>query len=174
METAIMLWIHRHANPTLDAAFVFSWLLGSLWFCGPLTLFAAARHLRRGERREAAAWLGLAIAVAFLPELLKILVRRSRPTLWPWLLPTFGYSFPSGHAMAGAALYSFLGWLVLRSRNLGAVGFALGFAIGAFVGVGRMYVGVHWPSDVAAGWALGLALSGTAVSRLMKVEAPRA
>lgn len=172
MDTAILLWIHRHANPALQAVFVFSWLLGTLWFCGPLALLAAARHLRRRERREAVAWLVLASSVGFLPELVKLAVGRPRPTLWPWLLPTFGYSFPSGHAVAGAAFYPFLGWLVLRSRNRGGVGYALGLAIGVLVGIGRLYVGVHWPSDVLAGWALGLALSGVAIGWLTKVEAP--
>jgi membrane-associated phospholipid phosphatase len=170
MDTAVMLWIHGHANPTLDAAFMFSWLLGSLWFCGPLTLLVSAYHLRRGERREATAWLLLAIAVAFVPEVLKAAVGRSRPTLWPWLIPTSGYSFPSGHAVAGAAFYPFLGWLALRSRSLGGLGYVLGFAIGAFVGVGRMYVGVHWPSDVLAGWILGLALSAASIARLRRLE----
>lgn len=167
-----MHWIHRHESPPLTAAFVFSWMLGTLWFCGPLAILVATRHLRRRERPEAIAWLVLAISVAFLPELLKLVVGRPRPTLWPWLLPTFGYSFPSGHAVAGAAFYPFLGWLVLRSRDLGGLGYALGFVIAAFIGVGRMYVGVHWPSDVFAGWVLGLALSGVAVWRLKTAGTP--
>jgi membrane-associated phospholipid phosphatase len=45
-------------------------------------------------------------AAALLPELLKLAVARPRPALWPWLLPTSGYSFPSGHAVAGTALYA--------------------------------------------------------------------
>jgi membrane-associated phospholipid phosphatase len=172
METAIMLWIHRHANPTLDAASVFSWLLGSMWVCGPLTLLAMAWHVSRHQRREAVAWLVLAALAATLPELVKALVGRPRPELWPWLLPTTGSSFPSGHSVAGATFYPFLGWIVLRLRHKGGVGYALGFAIAAFIGVGRMYVGVHWPSDVLAGWALGLALSGILIRRLAS-EAPR-
>jgi undecaprenyl-diphosphatase len=102
-------------------------------------------------------------AAALLPELLKLVAARPRPALWPWLLPTSGYSFPSGHAVAGAALYPLLGWLLLRGRGLGRTGYALGLAVGVFVGLGRLYVGVHWPSDVLAGWALGAALSLGAV-----------
>ena len=166
MDTAVMLFIHRHAHPVLDAAFVFSWLLGSLWFCGPLAVLAAARHRDRDERREAAAWLVLALSAALLPEAIKLAVGRPRPTLWPWLIPTAGYSFPSGHALAGAAFYPFLGWLALRSRGRGALGYALGIPVAVFIGVGRMYVGVHWPSDVLAGWALGLVLSGGLISWL--------
>ena len=142
---------------------MFSWLIGSIWFCGPLALLAAARHVRRGQRPEAVVWLVLAISVALLPEVLKLLVGRPRPRLWPWLIPTFGYSFPSGHSVAGAAFYPFLGWLMLRSRHLGLAGYALGLMVAAFVGVGRMYLGVHWPSDVVAGWALGVALSAGSV-----------
>ncbi|HEY6554559.1 MAG TPA: phosphatase PAP2 family protein [Vicinamibacteria bacterium] len=166
MDTAILLWIHRHANVAFDVAALFSWLLGTMWFCAPLTLVAVGVHLRRREGREAVAWLLLAISAAVLTELLKAAVGRPRPTLWPWLLPTTGYSFPSGHAIVGAAFYPFLGWLVLRSRDRGGFGYVLGFAIGAFVGVGRMYVGVHWPSDVLAGWAIGLALSLGAIAWL--------
>jgi undecaprenyl-diphosphatase len=162
METDILLWIHRH-GPPLDLAFRASWLLGVAWFCVPLVVLAAAWHLARRERREALAWVAMGAAAAILPELVKALVARPRPTLWPWLIPTSGYSFPSGHAVAGTALYPFLGWLALRPRGLGRAGYALGLAVGVFVGVGRLYVGVHWPSDVVAGWAIGTALSLAAV-----------
>jgi membrane-associated phospholipid phosphatase len=172
MDTAIMLWIHGHQSPALDAAFIFSWVLGSMWFCAPLALLAIAWHLHGQERREALAWLVLGLLAAMLPEILKRLVERPRPELWPWLLPTAASSFPSGHSVAGAAFYPFLGWIVLRSRNKGGVGYALGFLVAAFIGVGRMYVGVHWPSDVLAGWALGLALSGVLIRRLASEARP--
>jgi membrane-associated phospholipid phosphatase len=159
MDTALMLWIHRHATPALDTAFVFSARLGSLWLCGPLVLLAAAWHESRRERREAVAWLVLGLLAAVVPELLKLAVQRPRPALWAWLLPAARFSFPSGHAMASAAFYPFLGWLGLRTRGLGGLGYASGLAVAAFVGVGRLYVGVHWPTDVLAGWALGAALS---------------
>ncbi len=159
MESDILLWIHGHASPPLDAAFRFSWLLGAFRLCAPLVLLAVARHLARREKREALAWLAVGGAAAVLPEILKAVVARPRPTLWPWLLPTSGYSFPSGHAVAGTALYPLLGWLATRGRGLGRAGFGLGLAVGVFVGVGRLYVGVHWPSDVVAGWAIGTALS---------------
>jgi membrane-associated phospholipid phosphatase len=163
MEADLLLWIHRQATPALDAAFRFSWLLGVLPFCAPAVLLAIAWHLGRQQRREALAWAVVGLAVAVLPEVVKAAVARHRPTLWPWLIPTTGYSFPSGHATSGATLYPLLGWLALRPRGWGPLGYGLGLAIGVFVGVGRLYVGVHWPSDVLAGWALGMALSLGAV-----------
>jgi len=159
MEADLLLWIHRQATPALDAAFRFSWALGVLRFCAPAILLVIGWHLARQERREALAWLVVGVGAAVLPELVKAVVARPRPTLWPWLLPTSGYSFPSGHAVAGAALYPLLGWLALCSRGRGLVGYLLGLALGVFIGLGRLYAGVHWPSDVLAGWALGAALS---------------
>ena len=169
MEADILLWIHGRAQPALDTATWVGWALGVLRFCAPAVLLAIAWHLSRRERREALAWLAVGASAAVLPELVKAMVARPRPTLWVWLIPASGYSFPSGHAVAGAALYPLLGWLALRGRGRGRLGYGLGLAIGVFVGLSRLYAGVHWPSDVLAGWALGAALSLGAVRWL---EAP--
>jgi undecaprenyl-diphosphatase len=172
MDAAILTWVAGFRGPALDAAFVFSWALGASRFCAPAVLLAAARHLVRRERREALAWLAVSAFVGAVPELLKALVARPRPTLVPWLLPTTGYSFPSGHAVAGMAFYPLLGWLLMRPSRRPWAGFALGALVGAFIGIGRLHVGVHWPSDVLAGWALGLSASLAAVRWLD--QAPRA
>jgi undecaprenyl-diphosphatase len=159
MDAAILTFVHGFRGPALDVAFVFSWALGAFRFCAPAVLLAAAWHLVRRERREALAWLAVGAFVGAAPELLKALVARPRPALVPWLLPTTGFSFPSGHAAAGMAFYPLLGWLLLRRWRRPWTGFLLGALVGVFIGVGRLYVGVHWPSDVLAGWALGLGAS---------------
>jgi len=174
MEAGLLVWIHGHSLPALDALCVFSWALGVLRFCAPAIVLVIGWHLARHERREALAWLGVGGGAAVLPELVKAVVARPRPTLWPWLIPTSGYSFPSGHAVAGAALYPLLGWLALRSRGRGLVGYFLGLAVGVFIGLGRLYAGVHWPSDVLAGWALGVALSLGAIRWLSAPGEPGA
>ena len=163
MEADLLLRIHAFSCPALDTAARIGWLLGVRGFCVPAVLVAVAWHLSREERREALAWLAVGVATALLPEIVKAAVARPRPTLWPWLIPTSGYALPSGHAVAGAALYPLLGWLVLRSLGQGRLGYHLGLAIGVFVGLSRLYAGMHWPSDVLAGWALGAALSLGAV-----------
>jgi undecaprenyl-diphosphatase len=168
MEADLLRWIHGLSRPALDSLCVLSWALGALRFCAPAILLAIGRHLARHERREALAWLGVGLGAAVLPELVKAVVARPRPTLWPWLISTSGYAFPSGHAVAGAALYPLLGWLALRSRGQGLVGYLLGLAVGVVIGLGRLYAGVHWPSDVLAGWALGMALSLGAVRWLVR------
>jgi undecaprenyl-diphosphatase len=164
MDTSVLLWIHRHASPALDSAFLFSNELGTVRFCAALVLTAIVWHLARGERREAIAWLAVGLATLVLPEVIKPAVGRPRPTLWPRLLSVSGPSFPSGHAVAGAALYPLLSWVALRSRRrMGRMAYGLGLVPAVFVGVGRMYLGVHWPTDVLAGWLVGALLSGAAI-----------
>jgi len=106
-----------------------------LRFCAPAVLLLIGWHLLRRERREATAWLAVGLAAAILPELVKALVARPRPTLWPALIPASGYAFPSGHAVAGAALYPLLGWLRPPLQRPGRLGYGLGLGVGVFVGL---------------------------------------
>ena len=172
MEADLLLRIHALSCPALDSAARVGWLLGVLVFCAPAVLVAVAWHLWRGERREALAWLAVGVATVLLPEIVKAAVARPRPTLWPWVLPTSGYAFPSGHAVAGAALYPLLGWLSLRSRGMERLGYGAGLAIGILIGLTRLFAGVHWPTDVLAGWTLGAAFSLGAV-RWLGAPPPR-
>jgi membrane-associated phospholipid phosphatase len=167
MDELILHWLHGYSSPTLDAAFLVSNALGLGIVCIPLVGVMIASHLARGQKREAGAWLLVGLATWALVELTKAVVGRPRPILWPRLVEVSGFSFPSGHALAGMSLYPLLGWIVLRSRpGWQWAGFAGGVLVGLFIGVGRLYLGVHWPSDVVAGWALGLALSACTVAWL--------
>ena len=167
MGESILLWFHRHAHPALDVAFLVSNALGLGYLCVPLVLALVVWHLSRRERKEATAWLVVGLATWILPELLKATFGRPRPALWPRIVEVSGLSLPSGHAVAGMALYPLMGWVALRRRaGRRWRGFVAGVFIGLFIGIGRLYLGVHWPTDVLAGWALGLALSAGAIAWL--------
>ena len=147
--------------------FRFSHQLGTDLFLALFVVALMAVHRLRGERREALAWLGLGLATLCLVEGLKAAVGRARPTLWPRLVEATGYSFPSGHALGSAALYGFLAHVLARrwpARRLAL--YAAGVLMALYVGGGRLYLGVHWPSDVLAGWTLGALLAGSAASWL--------
>jgi undecaprenyl-diphosphatase len=101
-----------------------------------------------------------------LSEILKITYQRARPPL-PWLAIASGYSFPSGHALLTMSLYGFLAYLLIDNRQhlKNSVFLALLLIILALgVGISRVYLGVHFASDVIAGWAIAAAWLGTCIA----------
>ena len=100
-----------------------------------------------------------------LIEFLKASFQRVRPEP-SGLVVAHGYSFPSGHSLITMVLFAYLAYLLVRfipaswKRNLG-VGVLLLLPI--LVGLSRIYLGVHYPSDVLAGWAVGAAWVGTCI-----------
>lgn len=87
-----------------------------------------------------------------LNVLIKQLFARDRPSLWESIAPHDTYSFPSGHAMASATLAAVVVLLAWRTRwRWPVVAVALPFVV--LVGFSRVYLGVHYPSDILAGWA---------------------
>lgn len=95
------------------------------------------------------------IALAFL---LKHVFGRARPDLFPHGDVVVSASFPSGHAMISALVYLTLGALVAGlspSRTIRVYVMAMALLLTTIVGASRIYLGVHWPTDVLAGWAAG-------------------
>lgn len=161
MEESILLTVNALRSPALDplASFLTDWGL----YAFPLALlvpFAAARtperarHLRDG-------WLAFLLALFVSESIVKPLVHRARPSSIDAIaahLDVLGaapssHGFPSGTATACAAGAT---WLALRfGPRVGAAAWA--FAL--LVSLTRLYAGVHWPSDLLAGWALGAAVA---------------
>lgn len=111
------------------------------------------------RRFRAALLLGLAVGGGMiLSQLLKSLFSRPRPELVPYGSYVYFASFPSGHSMLSAATYLTLGALLARlqkSRRLQIYILLLAVTITFLVGISRVYLGVHWPTDVLAGWTAG-------------------
>jgi undecaprenyl-diphosphatase len=114
------------------------------------------------QRRWGQLWL-LAIAAAgggAVSTVLKALVGRPRPPLASLVAVTGSSSFPSGHAMLAAAVYLTLGVLlagIARPRRVKVYVLAVASLLVVLVGLSRIYLGVHYPTDVLAGWVGGLA-----------------
>jgi undecaprenyl-diphosphatase len=142
---------------------------------------AVIAHLALRRKPRAAAFVGASVLGALALSLtLKGVFNRPRPDIVPQFSHVWTSSFPSGHSMLAAAVYLTLGALLARfETNLVLKAHVLAWAllVTALVGLSRVYVGVHWPSDVLAGWAAGAAwaslcwLSARILQRRGRVEA---
>jgi membrane-associated phospholipid phosphatase len=151
-DAPVLFYWHRHATPALDKLAVFLTIVGNT---GPMVgtgLLVLLGLLWRRQGRRAWAFLLSVGGSMVLTQLIKFWVMRPRPTLWVSLRPEHTYSFPSGHAMDTAAVAAALCFLAWRHRSHWWV-WALAPLFSLAVGWARMYLGVHNPSDVLAGWS---------------------
>ncbi|MGQ0457025.1 MAG: phosphatase PAP2 family protein [Hyphomicrobium sp.] len=103
----------------------------------------------------------------------KLIVQRPRPDLVPHGAEVYASSFPSGHAMSSAVVYLTLAGALAQATSdprARAYAFGLASALIALIGVSRVYLGVHWPSDVLGGWALGAFWAGAAGLACARLE----
>ncbi|GJE42337.1 hypothetical protein AEGHOMDF_1509 [Methylobacterium soli] len=143
---------------------------------------AVAVYLALANKRRIALFVVAAVGGGELVStVLKLFYHRPRPDLVPHGMEVFTASFPSGHAMMSAIAYLTLATLIARidpHRRVKALVLFLGVFVTLCVGVSRVYLGVHWPSDVLAGWCVGAAWAALCwfvalqLQRKGEVEAP--
>lgn len=148
-----------------------------------LVTMLAAGYLLARRKRAMALYLSLAIgAGAILNMLLKYGFVRERPDVVPHLVEVSSASFPSGHSMNSAMVYLTLAALLARAERSWRVRIflmAAAILVTLLVGFSRSYLGVHWPTDVMAGWTVGAAwatlcsLGALQLQRRRKIEGPR-
>ncbi len=155
-DNAVLLWVHAHASPALDTLMILLAQLGYIYGVLPVDIVIVLLFIAF-KRWGDALFFGIAVGGAQILDLLgKAFFHRVRPALWVSLTPEHSYSFPSGHAVASMALVAALSVLLWPSRWRW-VALLLGGLFVLLVGLSRIYLGVHYPSDVLAGWAASLA-----------------
>lgn len=126
-----------------------------------ITVAVIAGFLLAARRFGPALYLVGSVATGtMLSQTLKSFYGRPRPDLAEHLDVIHTASFPSGHALVTTVCYLTLGAMIMglvESKRVRAYVLFIAVAVSVSVGISRVYLGVHWPSDVAAGWALGTA-----------------
>ena len=154
-------WIHSTITPAGMRAFLAITNVGSPVVMGVIATAGVVVTFVRRHHLLAYTWAAAAGGGAMLDAILKYTVHRTRPQYALALLHGSSFSFPSGHAMGSMIGYGFLAYAtVLTGTRVGwhkRMIFSLAALLTLLIGVSRVYIGVHFPSDVLGGWAAGLA-----------------
>lgn len=172
-DDRVLVWLGAHRNPLTDTAMLELTALGTatvvLMIAGISSLF-----LVLNKRKYSALLLGVAtIGGLGLNMVLKIGFHRPRPHVVVWGAQAFSSSFPSGHAMSAAIVYSTVAYLAARlQKHLISRVVTMLAAVVLIIAIclSRLYLGVHYPSDVAAGVLIGLAWAGFCMATLEGIQ----
>ena len=174
-DNTMRAWFLSHQNPLLhNIALLITWL-GSPAVMMVVAVGAGAWFYTRGGRRRAGVVIAAPAVGALLSPIVKALFGRARPA-GAVLLHEQTYSFPSGHAATSAAVVVTLCYVLAREGMISwRAAILIGGAVPLLVGLSRLYLDVHWTTDVVAGWAVGLfvaAVSAAIYERLRKSAPP--
>ena len=160
-DETLASWFHAHGTPLGDRFFVIISLIGSP--ASMAVLFAAAvLYLWRAKQRTLlVAWILSYVGGTILDGVIKMVVKRPRPEFASQFLHFNSWSFPSGHSMGSLIGFAMLAYTIIRVRAVKSTAAQIGIWAGAvvmvvLVGYSRIYLSVHYLSDVVAGYTLGL------------------
>ena len=157
-DVPLLLAIHATATPQLDALASLLTKFGVFWGVFPAAIAIAVALLLQ-HRWHAFTYLVITLLGSIgINRVAKHLLHRVRPHLWTSPAPEFDYGFPSGHAMSSMTLVVALVVLTWGSRWCWLV-CLLGGGFVLSIGWTRLYLGVHYPSDILAGWSAAVAWS---------------
>jgi undecaprenyl-diphosphatase len=158
IDTATLLWVREHMPAALTPWFESITFTASSTVLTPLTVIATAGLLASRQRSAALLVAGSVVCAALVVYSMKVIIGRERPALWDvqWY---WGSSFPSGHTLVVAAFATSMAlvaghlWPALRVTVL-----VLALAWTLLVGLSRLVLGVHWPTDVTVAACMGMAI----------------
>jgi undecaprenyl-diphosphatase len=157
-DDALRMTVYGVASPRATTVFRAITQLGSPLFLLPLTIVFSLIFLRLRRIRGAILLTATMVGVSLLNWILKAVFQRPRPLPFFGLTVPASYSFPSGHSLAAFCFYGALAALVtarMRSTFWSALVWAGAVVVIVGVGFSRLYLGVHYPSDIIGGYATG-------------------
>lgn len=172
-DDAVIRWMGAHHTRALDAIMVEITALGTGTVVLMIVAVAGLFLVLTSHKYSAILLLASTAGGILLNGLLKLGFNRPRPQIFLPEVHTVSSSFPSGHAMSAAIVYSTVAYLAARlhkRRWARWLVMTCAFVIIAAICVSRLYLGVHYPSDVVAGLAIGLAWAGFCMATLEAIQ----
>jgi membrane-associated phospholipid phosphatase len=178
LDSAVLGWMLDHRSDRLTSVATAITHSGASPLLFPaIAVGGLVVRWRTGRWWPGLAALGIATAGVLSRLGLSIVVGDARPPRADWLVPVDGFSFPSGHAATGALVAGTLAWLLVRlvPGRPGRIAIAAGLGLWALlVALSRLYLGVHWVSDVLGSWLLAGAWLAALVTLDHRRPAPAA
>jgi undecaprenyl-diphosphatase len=172
-DDALLSWIGRYRTSLLDSVMLEITALGTGTVV-MMVVFVAGLFLWLNQHKHSAGLLVVAtLGGLLLNNLLKAGFGRPRPDVIAWSTHASFYSFPSGHAMSATVVYSTVAYLAARlqrTRKARVAMMATAFIVILLICASRLYLGVHYPSDVLAGMVIGLAWAGFCMATLEAIQ----
>lgn len=168
-DTSLLQTIHQLSSTQMDTAMqLITQLVDPSWTV-PFAAIVTVGLWFYSHRTEAAAFVLNCLGGAVLTIYLKMFFAKARPDLWASPLVEKTFSFPSGHALGAVVLYGFvahlLGMRLPRHRNFF---YLSAIALSLAIGLSRLYLGVHWPTDVMSGYIIGFLWTRLCITLLYK------
>ena len=160
VDIRLASWLHEHASPGWTTFFENVTRLGNVSTLLVLVLLAGAVLWRKGWIAELQLLVLAAVGAEIITTGLKLGFQRDRPFFSNPLSTETTYSFPSGHASVSLAVYGTIGFIAARhlgTRRAQITALAASGVLVLLIGFSRLYLGVHFLSDVIAGFSIGLA-----------------
>jgi len=154
-DEGILQWLHAQSSPFLESVFFFFTTTGNVEFIVPIALLIFAVLMYKKQRLNALLFAFGVGGAALANLLLKFVFQRDRPAFWESIVIEHGYSFPSGHAMVSSALVLSL-IVILWNTRWRIPTIIIGGFIALMIAMSRLYFGVHYPTDILAGWSVSL------------------
>ncbi|PZO15114.1 MAG: phosphatase PAP2 family protein [Leptolyngbya foveolarum] len=156
LDETILLHIRRFANPLLDKVMVFITNIGDPHTVVPLTVIAFVFLLVNRQRLAATFFAINAAGGVALSYFLKLAFSKPRPQLWNSAIEEVTYSYPSGHALGSMVIYGFLSYVLAKMYpRYSAAIYTFAVLMIVSIGFSRLYLGVHWPTDILGGYGIG-------------------
>jgi undecaprenyl-diphosphatase len=172
-DETVMRWMGAHRIEWIEQSLLEITALGTGLVLMMIVLIAALFLVATQHRFSAFLLLVASAGGLVLNTILKSSFDRPRPRLFEWLTSPGGSSFPSGHAMGSAIVYFTVAYLIGRlekRRWMRALTILTSLLLVLLISVSRLYLGVHYPSDVLAGMVIGLAWAGFCLAGLEAVR----
>jgi membrane-associated phospholipid phosphatase len=158
IDDGVLTWLHTYWGPASNNFMLFFTTIGEVWVLGPLIAVAAYAVGQYGRWIDAAGLVLAGSGAGLLNLLLKDIFERTRPDLFDGPIHLTTYSFPSGHAMGSIAVYGMLAFVGARLTHSHLLRYAIVLVaalIVFFIGLSRVFFGVHYPTDVLGGYIAG-------------------